>query len=160
MPYVNVTTPRKISGSVKRFLLSAGLSTEVVYLPFTFVADEYHTQYCLDNCEEERERTGCQIKYGWIIWEDRRKRFIEAEFHAIVVKAGVLCDITPRQDGENRVLFVEDPNRVPYRIDEITWSTYTNIKASNGIICNSNPIEIRNSGQTMQEKISDANSAQ
>jgi hypothetical protein len=95
----------------------------------------YKARYCLSNCEAEQNRTGESVVYGWIIWEDRKKYFIEAEFHAVMRQLnGQLRDITPRIDGEARVLYISDPTRTPQRVDERTWRSWTSYKSIQGII--------------------------
>ena len=128
------TTPKKVSGNIRKFLKDAGLNGKLRFLEFVESAPEYHAKYCLDNCEAERHRTGCEIVYGWMIWQDKKCGFIEAEFHSTVRKDGNLVDITPRVDGEKKVLFVEDATRVPERVDCKTWKSWTNIKSSDGRI--------------------------
>jgi hypothetical protein len=94
-----------------------------------------------------------------VVWQDKKRRFIEAEFHAVVKKDGMLVDITPRVDGENKVLFVDDPERVPERIDNRTWRSWTNIKSLYGRIFEQcQTIELQNIGLTISEKQSTGNS--
>ena len=146
------TTPKKISTQIKQFLANSGLSRKPIFLLFSHADLAYRPKYCLDNCEAEQIKIGCEVVYGWVIWENRRRRFIEGEFHSVVRKNGGLADVTPRVDLERRVLFVEDPNRKPKRIDESTWQTWTNIKSRNGkIIEECREIRIRNLGPTVSE---------
>jgi len=123
-----------MSGVIKQFFKDAGLNGKPSFLEFSEIASEYHAKYCLDNCEAEQLRTGCEIVYGWVIWQDKKHSFIEAEFHAVVKNNDKLVDITPRVDGEKNILFVEDKTRVPKRIDNHTWRSWTNIKSQKGII--------------------------
>ena len=147
------TTPKKLFTSIKNFLEDAGLNGKSQFLLFFETALEYHAGYCLDNCEAEQIRTGCEIVYGWVIWENPKSRFIEAEFHAVVRKNGALLDITPRFDGERRVLFVEDKNRKPQRMDDHTWQTWSNIKSQDEEIFEEcRELEIENVGTTVSEK--------
>jgi hypothetical protein len=88
-----------------------------------------------------------RIVFGWMIWEFKPNRFIEAEFHSVMEIQGKLVDITPRVDAEKLILFVEDPSRKPIRTDERTWSTFTNIKSQNGKIFEEpKRIQIRDAG--------------
>ena len=124
-----------------------------MYLDFTETAPEYHAKYCLDNCEAEQLKTGCEIIYGWVIWQNKNMNFIEAEFHAVVKKENEFIDITPRVDGEKKILFVQDTTRIPERIDNHTWNSWTNIKSQNGSIFeNCQIIELQNVGLTIDEK--------
>lgn len=147
------TTPKKVSGAIKRFLNDAGLDGRPSYLEFTETAPEYWAKYCLDNCEAERLKTGCEIIYGWMIWQDKKESFIEAEFHAIVKTDGKFVDITPRVDGERKILFVEDLAKIPERIDAHTWRSWDNIKSKNGVIYEeSQVIVLKDAGFTINEK--------
>ena len=122
------TTPRKITGSIRRFVASLGQIGTPADLPFLARSDDYLPSYCLSNCEAECRRTQVEIVFGWVIWEFRKNSFIEAEFHSVVRQNGILHDITPRKDGEERVLFVPDLTRVAFRENERTWRTWTNHK--------------------------------
>jgi hypothetical protein len=113
---MNLTTPSKVSANIKLFLKDIGVSIQPQYLKHTSVSPDYKARYCLDNCELEQKRTGCQIVYGWLIWEDIKRACIVAEFHGVVKRQGLLIDITPRVDGEDRVLFVQDRSRTPSRL--------------------------------------------
>jgi hypothetical protein len=109
------------------------------FLSFTYSSDKYLPRYCLNNCEAEHKRTGNRIVFGWIIWEYIKNGFIEAEFHAVMERGNDLVDITPRVDGEEKVLFVPDPNRVAERIDAEridagSWRLWSNQKSLNGQI--------------------------
>lgn len=144
--YFKQRTPKKISKRVAKFLNDAGLAEKPIYLPFTNLSDDYKNKYCLNNCEAEYKKTNCKIVYGWAIWEDKKNRFIEAEFHAVVKKNGKLLDITPRADQEDKLLFVPDLERIPTRINECTWRTWTNIKSWQGEIEQAKVIDIIDSG--------------
>jgi hypothetical protein len=89
---------------------------------------------CLENCEAEVKKSGRTVQFGWVIWELKSAWFIEAEFHAVVRTGSRLIDITPRIDGEDRILFVPDAFRKAIRIAASEWLTWTNIKSSRGIV--------------------------
>lgn len=143
---------------IKQFITEAGLKGKAKYLHYTETAPEYQGGYCLDNCEAEQIKTNCETVYGWIIWQDKKRRFIEAELHAVVKKDGKLVDITPRVDGEIKILFVKDSERKPRRIDDHTWQSWTNIKMQDGNIYEQcQTIELQNVGLTISEKRSQDN---
>jgi hypothetical protein len=123
------TTPRKVSGLVIRFLRSLEFAGKPVFLPFTPTSPDYRTGYCQSNCEAEHKRTGAEIVFGWMIWENPDTAFIEAEFHSVMRHGRHLKDITPRKDGEKLILFAPDTERIAVRIDERTWHTWSNHKA-------------------------------
>jgi hypothetical protein len=137
------TTPRKISGSIRRFVQALGTNITPQFLPFTFVSEKYLPRYCLNNCEAEQKANGNRIVFGWVIWENRKQVFVEAEFHAVITQGNTLVDITPRVDGEETILFAPDPARVAERIDARTWRLWTNQKSLLGqIVERTMPIEI------------------
>lgn len=134
MVQVKPTTPKKVSRKIKAFLRTLGITNQPIYLPFSNWSDKYKTHYCLSNCEAENVKNGYEIIYGWILWEDRKKSFIEGEFHSVLEVNGKLVDITPRLDGEEKILFAIDPKRIAERIDEKTWNTWSSHKSMNGTV--------------------------
>jgi hypothetical protein len=122
------TTPPIISLRIKRFIQTLGNVGAPIYLPFTFRSDDYLPRHCQSNCEAESIRSSSEIAFGWVIWESRIDHFLEAEFHAVIRQNGSLFDITPRVDGESKVLYVRDFARSAVRIDDRTWDTWSNHK--------------------------------
>ena len=122
------STPRKVTGSIRRFLETLLPAAKASFLPLTPVSPDYRARYCLNNCEAESSRSGDPIVFGWMIWESRKQGFIEAEFHAVLKRRGELIDITPRVDGERHILFAPDPSRSAVRVDWRTWSSWTSHK--------------------------------
>jgi len=105
-----------------------------VFLPVTHISDKYINKYCLSNCEAEHIINKHPIVFGWIIWENRQKKFIEAEFHTVIKINNSLTDITPRKDNEEYILFVPDKKRKATRISKRTWETWTNFKSIDGFV--------------------------
>jgi hypothetical protein len=140
-----ITTPKKISKRVKKFISTIGDIGEPEYLTFTCSSERYLSKHCLSNCEAESHFSGCPIVYGWIVWEDKQLRFIEAEFHAVMKRNNKHVDITPRVDGEVRVLFVPDRERTATRLNNREWDTWKNHKSSDCTIESTEPFKIRNS---------------
>ncbi|TYT27417.1 SEC-C domain-containing protein [Luteimonas viscosa] len=65
---------------------------------------------CFLNVQEQVEAEGGQMLCGWQIWEWPNV-LVEAEFHAVWFSLdGRLVDVTPKQEGEGRILFVGDPS--------------------------------------------------
>jgi len=128
------TTPAKQSLSIKMFLKEIGLKSHPRFLKFTKRSEEYLPNFCLSNCESENHLHICPIVYGWTIWEDKKYRFIEAEFHAVVLINNEIVDITPRVDGEEKILWVHDPTRKATRVNSTTWDTWKSFKSINGQI--------------------------
>jgi len=72
----------------------------------------YKRGYCFFNVLKRIETNGGGIQHGWTVWESPRK-FIQGEFHAVWVHPdGSYIDITPKEDGEERILFIPDPHRI------------------------------------------------
>ena len=66
---------------------------------------------CFPNVEAKIARVGGQMQCGWQLWEWPHV-LIEAEFHAVwVSKEGSMVEITPKAQGEGRILFVPDQRR-------------------------------------------------
>ena len=66
---------------------------------------------CFVNVARKVNREGGTILHGWQIW-DWVGVLVEAEFHAIWVSPdGANVDLTPKKDGEQRILFLSDPAR-------------------------------------------------
>ena len=135
-------TPIKINSTVKNLVKSLGLNTSPVYLKLTKVIGS-RAGYCFNNCEEYASKNKCEVIYGWMIWEDRKSEFIEAEFHAVIKENNIIKDISPRFNMEDRILFVEDDTRACGRKETNSWYSWSNIKIFNGIVKeNALPIEI------------------
>lgn len=103
-------TPRKLDATVASFC--RGLSRHPpVYVPVRPESDAEAVE-CFFNVGQKVGRDGGGIRYGWAVWIWPRV-FIEAEHHAVwEAPDGTLVDVTPTLNGEARVLFVPDPERV------------------------------------------------
>lgn len=127
------TTPKKVTSRIKKFLKRAELYQKPTFLYLHKCDADYAPNFCLDNCKEEVSKNGGKMIFGWVIWEKRRKGFIEAEFHAVVERNGKLLDITPRVDREERILFVRDPHRVA-TLENGIWKSWENIRLIGDIL--------------------------
>lgn len=104
------TTPPKVTPAVHRLTDSVVLGAEPVYLPVRPEADAI-VHECFPNVQAKIARDGGQMLCGWQLWE-WPDVLVEAEFHAVWVSpCGELIDITPKPEGETRILFVPDPGR-------------------------------------------------
>ncbi|CDH03899.1 hypothetical protein [Xenorhabdus bovienii] len=124
---INPKTPKKINGSVRFLVRSLGLKTTPIYFSLTQIPNT-RAGYCFNNCEDYIKENGGDAIYGWMIWEDRKKGFIEAEFHVVIKKENQYLDITPRYNYEDKILFVEDNTRKSGRMDDESWYSWSNIK--------------------------------
>ena len=107
---MNLTTPKTIHDDVYRLREKIGVTTEPV-----FVAVDSPTIGKLGDCFADVERKvksdGGSVQHGWTVWESPGT-LIEGEFHAVWRSPdGTLLDVTPKADGERRILFIPDPNR-------------------------------------------------
>ncbi|AMO49469.1 SEC-C metal-binding protein [Enterobacter sp. FY-07] len=136
-------TPKKINSAVKKLINSLGINNSPFYLPLTKV-DYSRAGYCFNNCEQYAKNNKASVVYGWMIWEDRKSSFIEAEFHAVINENGQYKDISPRVNNEDKILFVIDNSRNSGRKESDSWYSWTNIKIFDGIVQeNPKPIEIK-----------------
>ncbi|HAS6473482.1 TPA: hypothetical protein GRR63_12095 [Vibrio parahaemolyticus] len=131
---LNPKTPKKINSTVKALIAELGINNRnAQYLKYTHKSDDYRARYCFNNCETEAVKNGGEVVYGWLIWEDRKRSFIEAEFHSVLKVNGEILDISPRQDSKDeKVLFVEDTLRDSGRKDPETWHSWSNMRMISG----------------------------
>lgn len=105
---MKTTTPSTISRNVLRLIQrvapgATGMLLDVRPEPGAVVNE------CFPNVEAKIRNDGGHMRCGWQIWEWPHV-LVEAEFHAVWVGAqSTLVDITPKQHGEARILFVPDP---------------------------------------------------
>lgn len=104
---VETTTPKCISDDVLRLLELLPKPGEPEFLDLQPEIDARMNE-CFANVQAKVARDGGEIQYGWIAWE-RPGALVEAEFHSVWRSPnGQMVDITPKMDGEARVLFVPD----------------------------------------------------
>ena len=114
---MKLTTPNDISNSVKQLCKKLPDEQAPVFLDLepefdAIVAD------CFFNVERKIARDGGSVQYGWCIWSEE-SILIEGEFHAVWKSPkGELVDITPKIDGELKILFVPD-NKTSYAKEPI-----------------------------------------
>lgn len=103
---VSETTPVSLSPALEEFCLTLG-GDQPVFVP---VVDDPHGMYgwCNDGVAEKIKVVGGSIAFGWTVWEWPDVLWT-AEFHAVWRSSeGKLFDITPKPNGERRILFVAD----------------------------------------------------
>ncbi|WP_267396401.1 MULTISPECIES: hypothetical protein [unclassified Sphingomonas] len=102
-----LTTPQSLSTFVLQTAskLSSNVPMYVDYEPIEGAEE----QRCFPNVDAAVERHGGERLIGWMLWE-MPGAFIEAIHHAVWKKpSGEIVDITPKIDGELRIVFVIDP---------------------------------------------------
>ncbi|MCA9513200.1 MAG: hypothetical protein KC560_20990 [Myxococcales bacterium] len=91
---------------------------------------------CLLNCMIQRHRHAGALVHGWVIWDNEPANSCEAEAHVVWAKSSILHDLTPRIDGEEKVLFVPDMRHVA-TFDETAnpprTHTYDNARLRDGV---------------------------
>jgi len=113
------TTPKNITPKILE-LCDSLVDQSEVKLQYIDVLPENYARYtyCFNNVEEKISIDGGKLQYGWTIWEWPHI-IIEAEFHAVWVNSdGKLIDITPKPDGEKKILFLPD-NKKQYEGEKI-----------------------------------------
>ena len=111
LPAPRTTTPSAISRPVRNLVDRLVCNGAAEYLT---VSIEPYAQIneCFPNVAMKILRDGGRMLCGWQIWEWPHV-LVEAEFHAVWLSSeGIMVDITPKPQGENRILFVPDPRRV------------------------------------------------
>ena len=105
-----ITTPRKITDRVRQLCNQIDRTQKPRYVAVR--PEEYARETdCFFNVDEKIQREGGRRQLGWTIWE-MKNVFLEAEFHAVwQSESGQLVDITPKKDGERRILFQPDSIR-------------------------------------------------
>lgn len=103
------TTPRKITSAILLLCKEINPSETPVEVPVHPDRDAIVSE-CFNNVSGKVHSEGGSLLYGWTIWEWSRV-FVEAEHHAVWEKDGELVDITPKDNGESKILFLPDPSR-------------------------------------------------
>jgi hypothetical protein len=107
---VKTTTPKKITDTVRQLCNKLDRSQKP---QFVAVKPEVycHADNCFFNLPEKIKRDGGTMQLGWTIWE-MSNVMLEAELHAVWVSPeGRFVDITPKRDGEKKILFHPDSTR-------------------------------------------------
>ena len=100
------TTPKEISPAIRRFCTVLSSQTPV------YVDVKPHLMASMGRCYHNVTLVDGEPVFGWLIWELPRA-YLTAEHHGIVDINGSLLDVTPPVAGEQRVLFLPDPD-TPY----------------------------------------------
>ncbi|WP_343583419.1 SEC-C domain-containing protein [Herbaspirillum sp.] len=108
---MNTRTPPEINKHIARLIHKVAQGQQPVYLdvipePGAIVNE------CYANVTKKLEIAGGEVVYGWQLWEWPHV-MVEAEFHAVWrAPEGTLHELTPKADGEQRILFLPDPHRI------------------------------------------------
>ncbi len=107
---MNSTTPNSINENILNFCKEIDSTTNPCFVDVIPIKDAVYNR-CHRNVEEYIKKNGGKAECGWIIWEIPDK-YLDAEFHTVWVNdEGESLDITPKEDGEERILFLKDSKR-------------------------------------------------
>jgi hypothetical protein len=119
------TTPKALNSAIVDLCREISPDTEPRFLPV--MPDPIaEPSECFNNVMARVSKDGGNLVYGWLVWEWPNV-FIEAEHHAVWESNGMLVDITPHVNGENKILFLPDPKRT---YDFVGQKRRINIKRS------------------------------
>jgi hypothetical protein len=105
------TTPAAITSDIITFCESLKTNPPI----YVSVQNDANGMYGVCNLSvlEKIKIDGGTIRFGWTIWE-YPGLFITGEFHAVWADpTGMLIDITPKPDGEQCIVFADDPTYPP-----------------------------------------------
>jgi hypothetical protein len=131
---LKLMSPKTITEGVRKLLSELSLNEkDVVYLEFTKPKKfKPAPTECHLNVWVQCTKEGGAGVSGWMIAEDPKHHFVEAQYHTVWKSpSGKLIDITPRTDKEHKVLFVPDHARpISFREQDgnIVFIIYTNCK--------------------------------
>jgi hypothetical protein len=112
---LKLTTPEIVDASIQTVLAALELRAEdAQWLKFDHPAGFLpRPSECHLNARIERKlQRGGSVTSGWVVWQDKANAIVVAMFHALWRSPeGALRDVTPREDGEEKVLFVPDEQR-------------------------------------------------
>ncbi len=106
-----LTTPSEITSEIREFSNEIVPNKIPLFVPVEPVFTS-QTNECFFDVQQKVASDGGTVLHGWTIWETPRI-LLEAEFHAVWLSpANKLIDISPKPDGEQRILFLPDSNRI------------------------------------------------
>lgn len=142
---MNQTTPTSINNDILEFCKEIDLTTTPIFVSVTPTEGSRHNR-CYENVENYVKKNGGRSEDGWIIWEIP-KIYLEAEFHRVWVNnEGEHIDITPKKDGEERILFLKANERkfTGERIDNIRKPLVDTAEIRTMVIFGKKKFEIQN----------------
>ena len=108
---MHTITPPAISKAVERLIAKVAPGQRPTYLNVD-PAELASVNECFPNVANHIQKFGGEAVHGWLIWE-WPSVLVEAEFHAVWKSPdNHLVEITPKEHGETKVLFLPDNKRV------------------------------------------------
>lgn len=109
-----LVSPKKVDKQTKLAIEQLELteaSTQLLKL-YSQVDFDAEMHCCHLNVWVQCLQKGGSAQHGWIIYQDKSKAILVAVFHTVwKAPDGSVLDITPREFGDKRVLFVMDDKR-------------------------------------------------
>lgn len=103
-------TPKAITPQILELCKRIDATQTPVFVPVMPVSGTLRNE-CFPNVQSHIKQYGGAIQYGWMIWE--YPIGVEGVFHACWVDtSGQLVDITAKDDGETKILFLPDSKKV------------------------------------------------
>lgn len=101
------TTPKKIDAVILKFCASINAHARPIYV--NLIPKDYaEPRECFQNVKNHIAQNGGRIAFGWKV-QTWPTIYMEAECHAVwETPEDGFIDITPTQDHENKVLFIQD----------------------------------------------------
>jgi hypothetical protein len=111
LPEKATTTPKEITKEIFELCAKIDPTQKPVFVNVV-VKSNGRLDDCFENVRLLIAKEGGVARYGWTIWE-QPEVLVEGEFHAVwQTPEGKLLDVTPKRDGENKILFLPDSKRV------------------------------------------------
>ncbi|MFQ3451792.1 hypothetical protein PMN64_00485 [Bradyrhizobium sp. UFLA01-814] len=111
------TSPPEVTGDIVEFCAHVGDTVPPIPIFVDVVPSPTAREgWCFANVADRVAEAGGEPVHGWTIW-GAPSLFYTAEFHVVwKTPAGKLVDVTPKQDGEEYILFLPD-DRYPVGFD-------------------------------------------
>lgn len=97
--------PNTITEEIEHFCQSIVSGQKPLYVSVMPVPDA-EVNRCHINVKQQVHHCGGSSVFGWIIWQS--KALLHAEFHCVWQSDDTLIDITPKTDGETKIVFLPD----------------------------------------------------
>jgi hypothetical protein len=104
----NETTPEAITPAIERLCKRLSDEGQAEFVP-VFPAPSVELGKCHRNVAAQMEREGGLCIGGWLIWEMPRILLNAKRYCCWQSRDGVTIDITPKPEGETKILFLPDP---------------------------------------------------
>ena len=115
------TTPRRIIPPIKRLCKKLAADGMPSFVP-VLAAPSAKANAAYENVEDTVRVNGGEHAPGWLIWEMRGVLLNAERYTCWRSPEGDLIDVTPKPDGEKRILFLDGPD--PWDGSRVCPTTY------------------------------------